>query len=348
VRFFAIAFGLKRGAAVSVIVIRVLSINNAGIQLRRVEFAVTYQCNSRCRHCYTLEKRNRFKGHLNPETGPAIVKELAAKYPLDSVMTFGGEPMLYPDITADIHRQAKDCGIPSRELITNGFWARDETRIAEIAGILAAAGVNEVVFSVDVFHQEHIPVEKVKQSITACSNAGMENLILNPCWVMGENYSNPFNIQTRAVLDSFHGFDVEISEGNIIEPLGLAATHLREYLPERHRIPRGRCMDVPYTDSLDAISGICIEPDGMVAVCNDLYIGNSSDENIIEIIKKYNPYSVPELRAILEGGVEGLVEFARSQGVDPEESGYYSICDCCIDIRRKLGEMGSRSYRSRL
>ena len=49
-------------------------------------------------------------------------------------------------------------GIPVRQLITNGFFSRDGDRIKEAAGRLAQSGVNNLLLSVDAFHQETIPL----------------------------------------------------------------------------------------------------------------------------------------------------------------------------------------------
>lgn len=34
-------------------------------------------------------------------------------------MTFGGEPLLYPEVVCKIHKAAEEMGIPERTIITN-------------------------------------------------------------------------------------------------------------------------------------------------------------------------------------------------------------------------------------
>jgi len=48
-------------------------------------------------------------------------------------MTFSGEPLLFFDTVCKIHTAALDCGVPKKQLITNGFFSRDERRIDEYA-----------------------------------------------------------------------------------------------------------------------------------------------------------------------------------------------------------------------
>lgn len=82
---------------------------NKYIPANRIEFAVTYLCNSRCRHCQLgeTEQRNRFPKHVDKELAVEIVRKVGRKYQPESVMTFGGEPLLYPEIVYAIHREAK-------------------------------------------------------------------------------------------------------------------------------------------------------------------------------------------------------------------------------------------------
>lgn len=60
-----------------------------------------------------------------------------------------------------------------RQLITNGFFSRDGDRIKEAAGRLAQSGVNNLLLSVDAFHQETIPLGPVKQFAEAAKAAAI-------------------------------------------------------------------------------------------------------------------------------------------------------------------------------
>jgi len=73
-------------------------------------------------------------------------------------MTFGGEPMLYPEAVYAIHQTAKDCGIGIREIITNAGWRTSGENSRLIASKLSESGVTNMCISVDAFHQEYIPL----------------------------------------------------------------------------------------------------------------------------------------------------------------------------------------------
>lgn len=91
-------------------------------------------------------------------------------------MTFGGEPLLYPETVFAIHEQAKKTGIPVRDVITNGFWSTRAEKIQEIAQNLAKSGVTEVSISVDCFHQEFIPLKTVKKAANSLIEAGIKRV----------------------------------------------------------------------------------------------------------------------------------------------------------------------------
>jgi len=100
-------------------------------------------------------------------------------------------------------------------------------------------------------------------------------------------------------------------------------------------MPNGKCGDVPYTEPLDAIESMSVEPDGEIAVCHDFHIGNVSRTDIIDILENYNPFKIPEMKAIIENWMNGLVEWAGKRGVRPDSAGYYSMCHMCSDLRKR-------------
>ncbi len=309
---------------------------NRYLDPRRIEFLVTFLCNGKCRHCYAPKQEAGYPEHIDESLAVKIVGNVGSEYDVESVMTFGGEPMLFPEIVCSIHKEAASLGIPRREVITNGFWSRSVGDTRGIAKELAECGVNSLHFSVDAFHQEHVPLVVVKNAVESSLEAGIEDVALNPCWLVSEDDDNEFNLETRSILEELGALPVRISSGNVVEPDGLALLNLREYLPPRVRAPTGRCGDIPYTEPLESVRSISVEPDGRVAVCNDLYIGDASETNIIRIIEGYDPFEIPEAKALIVDGLDGLVEWAKAEGVEPDPEGYYTICHMCTDIRKRV------------
>jgi hypothetical protein len=282
--------------------------------------------------------KETFPKHINKSLAVRIVRKVGEKYKPESIMTFGGEPLLFPEIVCAIHEEAMNVGIPYREVITNAYWSKDSKRTEKIAKNLAKSGVNNIYISVDAFHQEQIPLNIVRKTAESCLKEGIENIVWNPCWVVSEDDNNQYNQKTKSILKGLGDLPIKKSEEDIVEPDGLALINLKEFLPPKEKFPQGKCGDMPYTNPLDSIKNICVEPDGRIAVCNDFHIGNAFETDIIDLIENYDPFGIPEMKAIIENGMEGLVNLAKAKGIEPAPEGYYSICHMCTDIRKKLSQ----------
>ena len=89
--------------------------------LNKIEFVVTYACTGKCKHCSEGD-HSACGEYIDPETAANAVRKITENYPIQTVMTFGGEPLLYPNAVYQIHAAAKKMGIPQRQVITNGYF----------------------------------------------------------------------------------------------------------------------------------------------------------------------------------------------------------------------------------
>lgn len=311
---------------------------NKYMKLERIEFFVTDICSAKCKHCSVQNKTSTDK-HIDKIIAVDIIKRLREIYDIRSVMTFGGEPLLYPGVTCSIHKTATDIGIPHRQVITNGYWTKDLKKIEEIAYNLGNSGVNKVLISVDAFHQEYIPIEIVVKAARELQKTPIEVIKWSPCWVGSEKDNNPYNVKTRQILKELESLALEIGNGNVVHPEGGALENLEKYLPSKQAFPKGKCGEIPYTDPLDSIKSISIEPNGDVVVCKGFIIGNANEKSIVDIVSNYNPYDDQYMKSILEEGMEGLVKIANDKGIKIDSNGFYSICDMCMFIRDKCDSL---------
>ena len=307
---------------------------NRYIKLNRIEFVVTDACSGRCKHCSNGER----SGSEGVDANSAVnaVKRLSERYAVDSVMTFGGEPLLFADTVCKIHAAARDCGIPKRQLITNGFFTKDERRIDEVAQALCASGVNDILFSIDVFHQEYIPLEPVMAFAEALLKYNAPSLRVQPAWVVNKSADNPYNAETKRLLKLFNDKGIRTNEGNNIFPSGNALKHLGEYFTPPGKIDLSLpCGSMSYTERLDEVSGFGINPNGDVNLCS-ITIGNIYKTDVLDIVACYDPYSFPAWRAVLDGGVPELLRYAESQSLCVEISDCRSACGVCRKIMTAL------------
>ena len=160
---------------------------NDYLSVRRIEFEVTHRCNSHCVHCQVDDgKRNSRPAVIDRDLAVHIVRRVAKAQsvrsgaPPYSLMTFGGEPLLYPDVVCAVHATARDCGIVSREIIANAGTPRSGKEARDLAFRSAASGVTGISISVDAFHQEHIPLQVVERNVRYYVEAGIPRSRIEP------------------------------------------------------------------------------------------------------------------------------------------------------------------------
>ena len=242
--------------------------------LNKIEFVVTYACTGRCKHCSEGEHTSCGE-RIDPQIAADAVRKIAAEYDIKTVMTFGGEPLLYTDAVYVIMETAKELNITKRQLITSGYFSKNDDKICEVAKRLAACGVNELLLSVDAFHQETIPLCLVKLFAAEAKKCGIP-IRLSPAWLVSATDDNPYNRKTREILDSFADLELTVGEGNVIFPEGNALKYLGEYFTDE--LPEN-----PYAEDPRDVHCVSFEPNG------DVLGGNAYERDIMEIIKDYAP-----------------------------------------------------------
>ena len=242
--------------------------------LNKIEFVVTYACTGRCRHCSEGD-HTACGERIDPGVAADAVRKIAAKYDIKTVMTFGGEPLLYTDAVYAIMTAAKELNIPKRQVITNGYFTKISDKIREVAGRLAECGVNDLLLSVDAFHQETIPLDVVKMFAIETKKCGIP-IRLSPAWLVSVTDDNPYNRKTREILGSLADMELPVGEGNVIFPEGNALKYLAEYFTDELH-------ENPYAEDPCDVRCVSFEPNGDV-------LGNNVFEcDIMEILENYVP-----------------------------------------------------------
>ena len=243
-------------------------------RLNKLEFVITYACTGKCKHC--SEGDHTLCGiHIDGKMAADSVRKICALYPIETVMTFGGEPLLHPEAVYLIHAAAKECGVAKRQVITNGYFSKNKETMAAVAKGLSLCGVNDLLLSVDAFHQETIPLEPVMYFAQEVKKWNIP-IRLSPAWLVSCEDNNPYNEKTREILSLFDTIHISVGEGNIVFSEGNAARLLREYFQEE--LPEN-----PYRQNPYDLRCLSFEPDG--SVLND----SITQRDIIEILREYRP-----------------------------------------------------------
>ena len=242
--------------------------------LNKIEFVITNACTGKCKHCsqgnHTLPIEK-----IDSCLAADAVRRIASEYNIKTVMTFGGEPLLHREAVYAIMTVANELNVEKRQLITNGYFSADEVEIIETAKRLAECGVNDLLLSVDAFHQETIPLERVRVFAREAKKCGLP-IRLQPAWLISKDHDNPYNRKTREILDSFADIGLYENDGNVIFPEGNAVKYLKEYFTEN--LPKN-----PYVEDPKNVRCISFASNG------DVLNGNFYGADIMKIIKDYTP-----------------------------------------------------------
>ena len=243
--------------------------------LERIEFVVTMACTGRCKHCSEGEHKS-FGESIDKFVAAEAIRKIAKEYKIKSVMTFGGEPLLSFETVCEIHKAAKEMNIPNRQLITNGYFSKDYNKIKAVSDLIVESGVNDILLSVDAFHQEIIPLKYVKSFAECIKNRDVQFRI-NPAWLISENNDNPYNNKTKEILEEFRKDGIDSCEGNVIFPSGNALKYLNDYFNDENETIN------PYVQNPFDISAICIGSRG------DVLGENIYKKDILKILSDYKP-----------------------------------------------------------
>ena len=242
--------------------------------LSRIEYVVTMACTGKCKHCSQGEHRSNES--IDKTLASEAIRKIANEYNITSVMTFGGEPLLCLDTVFEIHKTTAEMNIPHRQLITNGYFSKDYDKIKSVVLKLAESGVNDILLSVDAFHQETIPLEYVKAFAKAVLEVGAP-IRVQPAWLVSADDDNPYNNRTREILAEFYDMGIRANEGNVIFPAGNALKYLGDYLKPQAEDEN------PYWEDPTDIRAICFSANG------DILGSNIYEKDISEILQDYKP-----------------------------------------------------------
>ena len=242
--------------------------------LCKVEYIITYACTGACRHC-SQGGSVRDSACIDGSRAAAALDKIAASYSLQTVMCFGGEPLLHVDAVCAIIGRAKTWGIPHRQVITNGYFTRDKNLLEQAARRLAECGVSDLRVSADAFHQRTIPVEYPLHFACAARELGIP-VQVQPAWVQGREADNIFDRETHRIMDIFAMSGIDENAGNIIFPEGSAREYLSEFFAQN-------APSNPYEDDPYDVRCLSFDPTGGILG------GNFLTEDILDILDNYKP-----------------------------------------------------------
>ncbi len=307
------------------------------VQVKNVDFLLTFKCPAQCQHCSYKAGPNRV-GYIKPKEISRYLKELIKMHPLQSVWVHGGEPFLYFNYLKYIIKETKKLGIPRRGVITNSFWAKNEVIAKAKLEKLKNKGLKAITFSSDFFHQEFIPIEYVRNALKAAVALGLENIIVDSYFVDDVTTYNYFNQITKKNLELLE--DIEELEFHRY-PMGVEGrgADLTEYLNLKAELPSGNC-PMPFWIDGDLKNPETIEIDceGNITLCPGICIGNTNIQSLTKIIQNYDVDRHPILSLVSKEGPLGLLKLAKEQGFKQKQN-FVNECHLCYELRKYLQQI---------
>lgn len=289
---------------------------------------ITERCNIACRHCI-----------FSAETGNEKAKDMLIKdiyHYIDqianiaeqsntgfSVSFTGGEPFLrYWDLLKAV-AYAQKMGALKISTVTNGFWGSNKKDAFRIVSELKEAGLSNLSLSMDDFHQVNIPLESLRNVISACNEIGMA-----------------FTIKTTVTKKSRRLAEVLLDLGDLLLDQKVTIEEIA-CVPEgraRHQIPR---QDLIYKKEMPR--EVCpmgmmlvILPNGDTFPCcgtgwsPKLFLGNTVETDLNSLYDKMKEQ--PLYMLLRESGPHCLASYLEAGGYSLNQDQYISNCDLCKKV----------------
>jgi hypothetical protein len=308
------------------------------------EFAglmLTYWCNSRCAFCYV---------HSGPQSGGDMPIETAVRFwrglheaaraqgkPMKLHLA-GGEPFSDWVRLVAIIRAARDAGLPPLEKVeTNAGWAANDGLTRARLELLRALGVERLVVSSDVFHQEYIPFERVERCVHWARQIFGPGRLIVRWW---DYFQNPVITRGLSPAEKEAAFRAALLQHP--DRFTGRAIELAHLVPRK---PAAAFAGQNCTSEILGARHVHIDPDGHVfpGTCGGIILGRIDAAGAVDALWRRLGRSWsdnPVLSAVVAGGSYELLQRVIPLGYQPLPEGYASKCHLCADVRQWLHDRG--------
>lgn len=299
-------------------------------------FSTTYRCPIRCRFC-GAEAGPEQTARLSLQDMTDIVDRVYSFGKLELVVFTGGEPFLLGE---DLLEAVEHCA--SKELatriVTNAYWAKTPRQALELMRTYKAAGLTEINFSCDDYHQEFIPLERIKYANEACLEVGLPALIghkvMKGCTLTVEHLEEFMGVKlSKFDPQKKNPSNNVISTGYTVpvaEDMHLIPDEEILYPPAEHHW-KSPCSSI--------LQRIIITPHKELSICcgmiprkvQEIVFGTLDDYSLEELIVQAHQDLIVNWLAL--EGPYGLMKFILEKKPDTMFRGkYVNICHLCSEI----------------
>ncbi len=304
------------------------------MELQGLDIILTYDCTGCCAHCCYRAGPGRGETMSVAEVKGYLTT--VADQPLKWVLLFGGEPFLYYELLQTSVALATE--LAGVLVFTNGYWATSPDTARRLLASLQEVGLDHMLFSVDAFHQERVPLERIAIGIEAARDLGYQTIEVDNRCLGAPDEDNAFNRRTQAIMSRLAGL-CDLTGVNVIQGparmVGRAADELSPYLATQADPPT-KCPLPDYLGGdIRAPHTVELHPGGWVNLCAGLALGNARQRPLDAILAEYDPDAHPIISVLAREGPSGLLKLAQRHGYSPA-SRYVDGCHLCYEVRRFL------------
>jgi MoaA/NifB/PqqE/SkfB family radical SAM enzyme len=283
------------------------------MNLTGLHILLSYTCNYQCDHCFVWGSPWQ-TGTFNLSHLTEVFRQAVEVGTIEQIYFEGGEAFLYYPVLVEAISQAKRHGF-SVGVVSNGYWATSPEDAWVWLQPLAAAGLDRLEISCDLFHGENLEPNGEHPGLIAAGELFLDTGVIT--------VDPPTRI--REATESEPGSTLV---GGGVMFRGRAAEKLTEGLPRQSWTAFTSC---PYEDLAEP-GRIHLDPFGNLHLCQGLVIGNLFERPLAEIIAAYDPQHHPLVGPLLNGGPAQL---ARHFELDHEPD-YVDACHLCYSARLEL------------
>ena len=290
-----------------------------------------YFCTSRCRHCLYNCSPAWEKEYMTPQTAEdnlLIIRRLGCS----AVHIGGGEPMLRPEKLSAVLEVASAVGVAVDYVETNSSWFKDQDSAIAMLNQLREKGLQTLLVSISPFHNEFIPLAKIKGVIDAARKTGISIFPWIADFMRDLSELDASGRHSLTEYEALFGQDyiANLPQRYWIHTGGRALKTFRPYLAKKSaeqilKENPGNCA-AELTDTghfhLDLFGNY------IPGLCSGLSINKE------DLSRPLGADQYPIITILFSRGIRGIFQMARDTfDYTPAKSVYINKCDLCTEIR---------------
>lgn len=304
--------------------------------LQTLVLSVTYNCPIRCRCCGVNAGPHRTE-RMSIEFITRIIEEAGSLGTVEVIVFTGGEPFVLGEDLYSAVEYAAERGFKTR-IVTNGYWATSLEKARAVLARLKATGLTEINYSCDDFHQEHIPLERIRWANEAALAVGMPALLavkgLKGSRITPEYMEEFFGRKLTRFRAGVKNPDNDVFNYGVTVPVGWGRESLSDeelLWPEDDRCWQSACESV--------LKNIVITPSGELAICcgigseeiPEVVVGSVREKPLVELLIEANNDLIINWLAL--EGPYGILEHVRRRAPEIRfRDRYVNACHLCHDV----------------